>query len=268
MKTVQSQDGTTIAFDQSGDGPALILVAGALGVRTHFMVVALADLLATHFTVYNYDRRGRGDSGDTQPYAVQREIEDIEALIDEAGGSAYVYGVSSGAALALEAASALPDKIKKLVLYEPPYVLDGSRPPLPDRYVETVTEFAATGRRGDAVALFMTVVGVPEAFIPQMKADPSWAEMEAVAHTLAYDGMIMGDNMSGKMFPDDVIQRWSSAVSPTLVMAGGNSEPFFRHTGDVLARVLPHARFEVVPGQDHAIDSAVLARYLIEFFGA
>jgi pimeloyl-ACP methyl ester carboxylesterase len=266
MKTVQSKDGTTIAFDQLGEGPALILVAGASGVRRHYMVVELAEMLAAYFTIYNYDRRGRGDSSDTLPYGVQREIEDIEALIDHAGGSAFVYGVSSGAALVLEAASALPGKIEKIVLYEPPFVLDGSHPPLPENYVQNLTEYSATGRRGDAVALFLSVVGVPEEYISQMKTEPGWAEMEAVAHTLAYDGTIMDENMSGKMFSDTTIQRWSAATCPTLVLAGGNSEPFFRHSGQVLADVLPNARFEVVPEQDHAIASAVLTPYLVEFF--
>ncbi len=266
MKTLQSKDGTTIAFDQLGAGPALILVTGASGVRRHYMMVELAGQLAAHFTVYNYDRRGRGDSGDTLPYAVQREIEDLEALIDYAGGSAYVYGVSSGAALVLEAASALPGKIAKMALYEPPFVLDDSHPPLPENYVQNLTEYSATGRRGDAVALFLSVVGVPEEYIPQMKADPGWAEMEAVSHTLAYDGTIMGENMSGNRLSEEAIQRWSAATCPTLLLAGGNSEPFFRHTGEVLAKVLPDARYEVVPGQDHAIASAVLTPYLVEFF--
>ena len=172
MRTVASKDGTTIAFDQSGKGPVVLLVAGALGVRSHPMFTQLAAHLAPHFTVLNYDRRGRGDSGDTPPYAVGREIEDIEALIDEAGGSAFLYGISSGAVLALEAASQLPVKVKKLALYEPPFIVGDSRPPLPKDYVQQVNEMVAAGRRGDAVALFMKVVGVPEEFIPQMREMP------------------------------------------------------------------------------------------------
>src|SRR5262245_61970387 len=130
MNKVTSKDGTPIAYDRLGDGPPVILVAGALGVRSHPIVAQLADRLAPHFTVFNYDRRGKGDSGDTPPYAVEREIEDIDALIDEAGGSAYLYGLSSGAVLALEAANRLPNKVKKLAMYEPPFIVDNTRPPM------------------------------------------------------------------------------------------------------------------------------------------
>src|SRR2546429_4582400 len=187
MRTVISKDSTPIAFDKSGHGPAIILVAGATATR--LAEASLAAILAAQFTVFNYDRRGRGESGDTAPYAVEREVEDLEALIIEAGGSAFVVGGSSGAVLALEAARKLP--ITKLALYEPPFIVDDSRPPLPADYVSQLTALLASGRRGDAVAYFMTTgVGLPVAEVAQMRHDPMWPALEAVAHTLAYDGTI------------------------------------------------------------------------------
>jgi alpha-beta hydrolase superfamily lysophospholipase len=190
MNTVTSSDGTTIAFDRSGEGPAVILVCG--GSTDRSANASLAALLARHFTVFNYDRRGRGDSGDTAPYAVEREVEDLEALINEAGGSAFVYGTSSGAALVLEAAaSGLP--ITKLALWEPPFVLDESRRPPADT-ATTFTELVSEGRRGDAVEYFMSkVVGLPPEFVAYARTQPFWHAREALAHTLAYDATVMGD---------------------------------------------------------------------------
>src|SRR5258707_14731983 len=160
MRTVISKDGTPIAFDQSGQGPAIILVAGATATR--LAAVSVAAALAPDFTVFAYDRRGRGESGDTAPYAVEREVEDLDALISEAGGSAFVYGHSSGAVLALEAARRLSTKITKLAVYEPPFIVDDSRPPVPKDYLTRLTELVSSGRRGDAVEYFATKgVGVP-----------------------------------------------------------------------------------------------------------
>src|SRR5438132_403129 len=154
MRTVISKDGTAIAFDQSGHGPALILVAAATATR--LAEAALAATLAPHFTMFAYDRRGRGDSGDTPPYAVEREVEDLDALINEAGGSAFVFGHSSSAVLALEAARLLGGKIEKLAIYEPPFIIDDSRPPVPQDYVPHLNELIAAGRREEAVEYFMT----------------------------------------------------------------------------------------------------------------
>jgi pimeloyl-ACP methyl ester carboxylesterase len=230
------------------------------------MFTQLVALLAEHFTVFNYDRRGRGDSGDMLPYAVEREVEDIEALINEAGGSAFVYGISSGAVLALEAANKLPAKVRKLVLYEPPFIIDDSRPPVPEDYVEQLNEAIAAGRRGEAVKIFMTkAILLPDKFLAPMRKDPMWAEMEAVAHTLAYDGMIMGDTMSGKLLPTG---RWTSATSPTLVITGGNSETFFHHGAQALVDDLPNAQRRILEGQDHAVAPEALAPVLVEFFKA
>lgn len=191
MGKVISKDGTAIAFDKSGQGAAIILVYGAFTVRSQPTMVQLAALLAPHFTVFNYDRRGRGESGDTHPYAVEREVEDLAALIKEAGGSASVWGWSSGAALALEAA-ARGLAITKLALYEAPYIVDDSRPPLPKDCVTQITEMIASGRRGDAVEYFMTrTAEAPAAWVAQMRNTPMWPELEAVAHTLIYDLAIM-----------------------------------------------------------------------------
>lgn len=264
MKTVTSKDGTTIAYDQSGTGPALILVGGALAVGSQPGGDAFALELAPHFTVLNYDRRGRGHSGDTLPYAVEREIKDIEALIDTAGGSAFLLGFSSGAVLALEAANQLSSKVKKLALYEPPFIVDDSHP-VPDDYVAQLNAAIVAGRPGDAVEIFLTkAVGVPAEVVDQMQSDPSaWSGMEAVAHTLVYDGTIMGNTMSGKPLPKG---KWTSASMPTLVITGGNSEPFFSAGAQSLVGVLPDAQHRILQGQDHNVSPAALSPLVVEFF--
>lgn len=279
MKTVTSRDGTTIAYDQLGQGPALIHVTGALGTRSHADPDSIAALLSQHFTVIDYDRRGRGDSGDTPPYAVQREIEDIDALLAAAGGSAFLFGNSSGAILALEAAQALPaGKVQKLALFEPPFILDDSRPPVPADYVEQLNAATAAGRPGEAVEIFMTqALLIPAEFVAMMRnappgqsmgreggaQPPAWAEMEKVAHTLAYDGLIIRDYVAGQPLPP---KRWAGIVVPTLAIVGGNSEPFFHDGAQALVDDLPNAQRRILEGQDHAVAPAALAPVLIEFF--
>ena len=278
MKTVTSKDGTTIAYDQLGKGPAVILVNGALGTRSHATRDSMADILSKQFTAIDYDRRGRGDSSDTPPYAVQREIEDIEALIDGAGGSAFLFGNSSGAILALEAARALPKRVKKLALYEPPFIIDDSRPPLPEDYVEQLNVAIRAGRPGDAVEIFMTkALLIPPEFVDMMRnapmseafrdnegaKPPEWADMEKVAHTLAYDGMIVKNFLAGKPLPPN---RWASFAAPTLVIVGGNSEPFFHDGAQALVNDMSNAQRRTLEGQDHAVSPAALAPVLIEFF--
>lgn len=258
MSKVTSRDGTTIAFDRMGEGPPVILVCG--GSVDRMSNAPLAALLAEHFTVFNYDRRGRGDSGDTAPYAVNREVEDIEALIAEAGGSALLYGTSSGAALALEAtASGLP--ITKLALWEPPFIPDESARP-PANQVETYNELVAAGRRGDAVEFFMTkVVGMPAEFVAEARNAPWWPAQEALAHTLAYDATIMGDYS----LPTE---RAASVKVPTLVIAGGADFPWMRETAHALSEALPDGQTRTLEGQGHDVDPAVLAPALVEFFEA
>jgi pimeloyl-ACP methyl ester carboxylesterase len=261
MQTVTSQDGTSIAVDRSGAGPAVILVGGALSDRA--AGISLATRLAPHFTVFAYDRRGRGDSGDTQPYAVEREVEDIAALITTAGGSASIFGMSSGAALALEAANH-GLSITKLALYEPPFIVDDARKPIPANYVTHLGELARSGRRGKAVEYFMAnAVEAPAEMVAQMQQSPMWPAMEALAHTLAYDGAIMGDNMSGKPFSPG---QWADVTIPTLVMDGGDSPVWMHHAAQAVADILPNARRLTLEGQTHAVDPDVLAFVLMQFF--
>ena len=263
MDTVTSADGTRIAFDRMGDGPPLILVAGALSTRAG--AAAIAAQLAASFTAVAYDRRGRGDSGDEQPYAVEREIEDIAALIAALGGSAFVFGHSSGAVLSLRATAAgLP--IPRLALYEPPFIVDDSRPLQPPGYLDHLEALLAAGRRGDAVASFLTAsVGMPEAAVAGMRADPSWPGLEALAHTIVYDEAVMGDTMRGNPAPLD---QWASVSTPTLVIDGGASHPFMRAAADALAGVLPNAGRRTLPGQGHGAAPEVIVPVLADFFGS
>jgi pimeloyl-ACP methyl ester carboxylesterase len=258
METVTSKDGTTIAYDRMGKGSPVILVSG--GSVDRMANAPLAALLESDFMVFNYDRRGRGPSGDTPPYAVEREVEDIDAVIAAAGGSAFLYGTSSGAALALEAAaSGLP--ITKLALWEPPFILDENARPPADQ-VEQYNTMVAEGRRGDAVEYFMTkVVGMPAEFAAQARTQPWWPAQEALAHTLAYDAIIMGDYS----LPTD---RAALVTAPTLVMVGGASFPFFHETVEALAKALPHGETRTLEGQTHDVAPGVMAPVLKEFFEA
>jgi pimeloyl-ACP methyl ester carboxylesterase len=262
MKKVLSKDGTPIAFDRKGRGPAVILVDGALCFRASGPSGPLADLLAENFTVFTYDRRGRGDSGNSATYAVEREIEDVAALIHEAGGSAFVYGISSGAALALEAANH-GLAIKKLALYEAPFIVDDSRPPIPKDFMAQLNNLIAADRPGDAVKLFLKLVGVPAIFIGLMRFMPAWSKLKSVAHTLPHDIAIVQDYQRGKPLPAN---RWSSVTAPTLVMDGGKSPAWMRHGAQALAGVIPNARLRTLEGQTHMVKPKVLAPALAEFF--
>jgi pimeloyl-ACP methyl ester carboxylesterase len=262
MKTVLSRDGTAIAFDRSGKGPPIILVDGALCHRTFGPMAPLAALLSRRFTVFTYDRRGRGDSGDRAPYAVEREVEDIDAIIGEAGGSAFVCGISSGAALALEAANR-GLAIEKLALYEAPFIVDDSRSPIPKDFRWRLDELIASDRRGDAVRLFMKLVGVPAILVALMRLMPAWSKLKAVAHTLPYDITIVADNQRGEPLP---VERWASARVPILVVEGGKSPTWMRHAMQALADVLPNAKRRTLEGQTHMVKPTVLAPVLVEFF--
>jgi pimeloyl-ACP methyl ester carboxylesterase len=267
MRTGTSRDGARIAYDQLGQGPALILVAPAFATRSDQASVAAA--LAPYFTVFAYDRRGRGASGDRVPYAVEREIEDLDALIDVAGGSTYVFGHSSGAVLALDAARALPTRIMKLALYEPPFIIDASRSPMPEDFARHLSELIAAGRRGDAVEYWQTQLGIPAEAVAHMRQSPMWAGLEAVAPTLPYDATIMGDTQQGSPEP---LRKWASVAVPTLVMDGtvmtGSEEAhaFMRHGADALASVLPNAQRLTLEGQDHGPANEALVPALRAFF--
>ncbi len=261
MQVVTSKDGTHIAYDRQGQGPAVILVAGALCSRLGWSGPHLSNLLAPHFTVYNYDRRGRGDSGDTKPYAVALEVEDIEALVDAAGGSAFLYGHSSGAALVLEAAIQLGQKIKKLALYEAPYHGEAADQHAFKDYIEQLTEALAADRRGDAVAAFMQYVGIPTDQIEAMRQSPAWPQLESIAPTLAYDHTAILDEDSS--IPTE---RIAVITAPTLVMHGGASFPFMDDTAQVLSKAIPHAKRYTLEGQTHDVAPEALAPVLMDFF--
>jgi pimeloyl-ACP methyl ester carboxylesterase len=262
MHTVVSGDGTSIAFERAGDGPPLILVDGALCYRGSGPARPLAARLVERFTVVTYDRRGRGDSGDTPPYAVEREVEDLAALVQEAGGSAYVYGVSSGAALALEAAHhGVP--ITKLALYEAPFIVDDTRRPVTDGYVARVHELLAADRRGEAVTEFMKLVDVPAVGIVAMRLMPAWSRLKAVAPTLAYDTALTEPLQRGRPLPAD---RWNGATMPTVVISGGNSPAWMRNANRALAAVLPDASHRTLDGQTHLVKPDAIAPVLTDFF--
>jgi len=261
---VLSKDGTAIAFDRLGRGSPVILVDGALCYRGMGQSGQLAELLAPNFTVFTYDRRGRGASGDTTLYAVEREVEDIAALLSEAGGAAFVWGMSSGAVLALEAAARLGG-IKKLALYEAPFIVDDTRSTTEDDWDEIGAAVAAD-RRSDAVKLFLKSVGVPSfvrALMPLMS--PVWSKLKAIAHTLPYDGAIVRDNQRGKPLP---ASRWASVTIPALVMDGGKGPAWMRHANRSLATVLRNAQYRTLEGQTHMLKPKAHAPMLASFFKA
>jgi pimeloyl-ACP methyl ester carboxylesterase len=262
MTQVTSADGTSIAYDRQGSGPAVILVGGGLvdpatGRAGRSENAPLATELARRFTVYNYDRRGRADSGDTPPYAVAREIEDLEALIAEAGGSAHLHGVSSGGALALEAAAA-GLAVDRLAVYEVPYSIGEEASRRWREYVEELKAVLAEGRRGDAVELFMRVAGASEEDIAGARNSPMWPGLEAIAHTLAYDAACMGDGRppSGRL---------ATIRQPTLVVTGGGQD-FFEQAGDAIAASIPYPERLTIEGQTHVANPKALAPVLERFF--
>lgn len=263
MPTVRSKDGTTIAYDKVGEGPPLILVDGALCYRESGPMRSLSAQLAPYFTVYFYDRRGRGESSDTKPWAVEREIEDLEALIVAAGGSAYVFGLSSGAALSLEAADH-GLAIRKLALYEAPFVVDDSYPPMAEQYLPDLKALVAADRRGDAVKHFMRRVGVPGVFVALMRLMPAWKRLTSVAPTLVYDISIVEANQKGRPLANG---QWNVTV-PTLVVDGGKSPAWMRNGMRALSGVLPTASYKTLDGQTHMVKAAVLAPVLRDFFNA
>ena len=261
VDTVKSNDGTTIAYEATGDGPALILVDGALSTSRGESKPEFVALLAPSFTVYNYDRRGRGESGDTQPYAVEREIEDIEALIENAGGDAFLFGHSSGGCLALEAASALGDKVARVAVYEAPWNDDAAAQKAWGGYLRGLSEALASGRRGDAVALFMQYLGTPPEQVAAMREAPFWPSFEAIAPTLAYDHReIMG--------PTAAVPKTQlvSVEVPVLAICGDASPPFMCTTAHTISRAVRHGEVRALEGQTHAVPPTIIAPVLTGFF--
>ncbi|WP_116947604.1 alpha/beta fold hydrolase [Jiangella endophytica] len=261
--TVTSADGTAIAYTKVGSGPPLILVDGAMCYRDFGPMADLADGLAARFTVYLYDRRGRGESGDTAPYAVDREAEDLEALIAAAGGEVFMYGCSSGAALALETAKRPGSGVTRLALYELPAITDDTGKPWPADLVSRTDELVAADRRSDVVKLFMKTVGTPSIVVAIMRRTKAWKKLMAVAHTIPYDYRVLGDTGYGKPFPAD---RWSAVTQPALVMDGGKSPEYMRGSQRRLAEVLPNAQHRTLPGQTHMVKAAAQVPVLAEYF--
>jgi pimeloyl-ACP methyl ester carboxylesterase len=246
--TITSKDGTVIAYEQSGSGPAIILVSPALGDRA--ASTKLAGLLAGTYTAINYDRRGRGQSTDVQPYTVAREVEDIAALVDTAGGSAYLFGQSSGAILALDAAAALGEKIKGLVMFEPPFVVDSSRPSIDNAIGAQAGELVKAGKPKDAVKLFYgKVMGIPGFGVTIMSLImPTWKNILASAPTLPYDFAVTKGTQDGKPLPT---HRWSGLQSPVLVIVGAKSEKYFHTGAQALAGALPGVEYRALEGISH-----------------
>lgn len=256
-----SADGTEIAYAITGSGPALVLVDGAMCHRMFGPSTELASVLDKNFTVYTYDRRGRGETGDgATPWSLEREVEDIDAVIKAAGGSAFVFGTSSGAVLAMEAATRLPG-ITRLALYEAPFVVDDTYPARPADVVERMNAMLARGERSKMISTFMKMVGVPGIGLAVMKLTPVWKKLKLVAHTLPWDLTILGADGRGSKLPTG---RWNVKV-PTLAMDGGKSPEYLRNAMRNVAEVLG-ADHRTLPGQTHMVKSSVIAPELVEFF--
>jgi pimeloyl-ACP methyl ester carboxylesterase len=261
--TVVSKDGTTIAYERFGSGPPLVVADGALNTRQMGTGKQLAPALAGQFTVYIYDRRGRGGSGDTLPYATEHEIEDLHAVVGATGGTPDVFGHSSGATLALEAVrQGLP--VRRLALYEAPMVVDDTRPPAGDRLGGRIEDLVNSGQRGAAVKLFMTEgVRVPKPVTLIMPLMPVWKQLKAVAHTLPYDLAFVEEYLHGRPLPAG---RWDGVGIPVLVIAGGKSPEWMRNAQRELSQAIPGATLRTLPGQTHMMKPKVTAPELKEFF--
>ena len=257
---VTSRDGTKIAYDKVGRGPMVMIVGGALSLRRGWTEPKLAQLLASDFTAVTYDRRGRGDSTDTQPYTPEREIEDIEALLNEFGGSGYLYGISSGAALALYAASELNGKIGKLAIYDTPYDSSEDGRKATREYNKQLAYLLANDNRGDAVALFMKFVGTPIELINGMRNSPMWTAMETLAPTLAYDSAVLVDDRSVP------IEMAAKVTASTLIIYGEKNPPFIRETAQALKKAIPNAQLRMLQSQTHDVQPEALVPVLKEFF--
>jgi pimeloyl-ACP methyl ester carboxylesterase len=256
MPKVTSKDGTTVAYDKKGQGPVLILILGALNRRSQGK--KLTELLSDHFTVVSYDRRGRGDSTDTLPYTTGKEVEDIEALIDETGGRAYLYGHSSGCVLALMAAQKLDSKVAGLAIYELPYNADPEGQSAAEEYRKKLKQLLAEDKRGESVALFVKSVGVTDKQIAAMERLPMWKGLTAMAPTLAYDTI-------------ELMEQYPS-LNPriintsTLVMYGADSPAFMGDTAQKLSKAMPNAQCRSLEGQTHDVKADMLAPVLREVF--
>jgi pimeloyl-ACP methyl ester carboxylesterase len=259
---VVSADGSRISYEQFGSGPAVILVGGALNDRNgRASGVALARLMASDFTVYAYDRRGRGASSTALPYSVEREIEDLAALVDAAGGSAGLFGMSSGGALVLAAAAA-GVRATKIALYDPPFSTDVAAEKLAKTYDARLRERINAGDNDAALALFLTTIGMPPQVIDGMRNGPAWRPLCGLAPTLVQDSAVL-NNREGAPVPASRIGRIDA---PILAIAGEAAPPTLRQSGEAVAAAARHGSYQVLPGQTHDVAIDVLAPVLIKFF--
>jgi pimeloyl-ACP methyl ester carboxylesterase len=256
--TVISKDGTRIAYEKVGHGQVVILVLGALNSRKSG--ARLAKLLASRFAVVSYDRRGRGDSTDTAPYSPQREVEDVAALIRAVGGPVCLYGHSSGAAVALEAAIKLRKQVRRLAIYEAPFAVHSDSRKAAKEYYGALRKLLGSGRNDDAVALFIRSVGVSDKQIRALRRMSMWRGLVRLAPTLAYDSEVLG---AGHSLP---AARLSRVTTPTLVMHGGAGAPPMRDAAQVISEAIPKAQLRSLAGQTHGVRPKILAPVLEEFF--
>ena len=264
---VTSPDGTEIAYDvtgpQDGAGPAVVVVEGALCQRSMGTAKALTPLLSEHYAVHAYDRRGRGQSGaGASPYAMDREVEDLVAVLGAAGPDAFVVGASSGAALVLEAARS-GVQMRKIAAYEVPFILDGTHAPNDPELGRRTQQLLDAGRRGDAVALFLRTVGVPAFGLMVMRVLPVWRKLTAIAHTLPYDLEIVLRYQQARPLPDGY---YADVKAPTLVIAGGKSPAYMKNAQAAVAAQLQHGTLAELPGQTHMVRGKATAPALREFF--
>ncbi len=264
MPTVTSADGTTIAYETIGTGPALIHVDGAMCYRDFGPARDLAAALQDTYTVHLYDRRGRGASGNTLPWSPDREIDDLAALLEAAGGEAYLFGCSSGAVLAADAANRL-DGFTKIALYEPPFIVDDTHEPRDAAFVADTEALLARNDRSGALKKFMRQVGMPAPMVHLMALTPPWRKLKVVAPTLPYDLRILGDTGRGVALDPS---RWSGVTAPALVMDGGKSPQYLRNAARALSNALPKAEYRTLPGQTHMFKATVLAPAVKSFLGS
>ncbi|GAA0591172.1 alpha/beta hydrolase [Kribbella sandramycini] len=253
MEKVTSKDGTEIAYDVTGSGPGLVLIAGAFTARSYFS--EYAEVLSRAFTVVNYDRRGRGDSGDSTTYSFEREWEDLEA-VRAATGARFACAFSSGVMVLLQSGAAF----ERLAVVEPPFRIEGA-PPAPERYLERLREFVAAGERGRAAELFMVeAVGQPQEAVEQLRQTPMWAGLEAMAPTLVYDTLQMGDSS----LPTELL---ASIETPTLALYSNGSPEWFQESVRQTAAALPNATLQGHDGPFHTIPPETLLRALAGWMG-
>lgn len=263
MVFVTSKDGTQIGYSIAGYGPPIVLVDGAMCWREMGPATALANELKDKFTVYTYDRRGRGESGNTLPYSTQREVEDLEAVIGAAGGSAAVYAISSGVALALEAANSIKG-ITGMVLYEAPIFTDSTRKPVPPDYVQRMDQLVASGDNAGAVRHFMqNGINIPWYGILMMQLFGMFKKMAVVGPTLPYDTAFVAPFWTYKPIPAN---RWSNVTIPVLTMGGGKSDTWMRNAQKAIAANLPNAKHKTLEGQNHMVAATAIAPVIKEFF--